>query len=102
MYRKLTDWKLTGLWVYGDLWSFRDPANVWMCGAIEDVQHFLLECPNYHVPRETLRQSLLLRCGIADFDTEILLSVTDDEDLKDIRPLIWDQLDMYITQTKRF
>ena len=26
----------------------------------------------------------------------------DDEDLKDIRPLIWDQLDMYITQTKRF
>ena len=72
------------------------------CGAIEDVQHFLLECPNYHVPRETLRQSLLLSCGIADFDTEILLSVTDDEDLKDIRPLIWDQLDMYITQTKRF
>ena len=44
----------------------------------------------------------LLSCGIADFDTEILLSVTDDEDLKDIRPLIWDQLDMYITQTKRF
>ena len=56
------------------------------CGAIEDVQHFLLECPNYHVPRETLRQSLLLSCGIADFDTEILSSVTDDEDLKDIRP----------------
>ena len=72
------------------------------CGAIEDVQHFLLECPNYHVPRETLRQSLLLSCGIADFDAEILLTVTDDEDLKDIRPLIWDQLDMYITQTKRF
>ena len=72
------------------------------CGAIEDVQHFLLECINYHVPRETLRQSLLLSCGIADYDTEILLSVTDDEDLKDIRPLIWDQLDMYITQTKRF
>ena len=71
-------------------------------GAIEDVQHFLLECPNYHVPRETLRQSLLLSCGIADFDAEILLTVTDDEDLKDIRPLIWDQLDMYITQTKRF
>ena len=71
-------------------------------GAIEDVQHFLLECPNYHVPRETLSQSLLLSGGIADFDTEILLSVTDDEDLKDIRPLIWDQLDMYITQTKRF
>ena len=71
------------------------------CGAIEDVQHFLLECPNYHVPRETLRQSLLLSCGIADFDAEILLTVTDDEDLKDIRPLIWDQLDMYITQTKR-
>ena len=21
------------------------------CGAIEDVQHFLLECPNYHVSR---------------------------------------------------
>ena len=37
-----------------------------------------------------------------DFDAEILLTVTDDEDLKDIRPLIWDQLDMYITQTKRF
>ena len=54
------------------------------------------------MPRETLRMSLLLSCGIADFDTEILLSVTDDEDLKDIRPLIWDQLDMYITQTKRF
>ena len=74
------------------------------CGAtcIEDVQHFLLECPNYHVPRETLRRSLLLMSGIADFDTEIFLSVTDDEDLKDIRPLIWDQLDMYITQTKRF
>ena len=52
---------------------------------IEDVQHFLLECPNYHVPRETLRQSLLLSCGIADFDAEILLTVTDDEDLKDIR-----------------
>ena len=47
-------------------------------------------------------QSLLLSCGIADFDAEILLTVTDDEDLKDIRPLIWDQLDMYITQTKRF
>ena len=70
------------------------------CGAIEDVQHFLLECPNYHVPRETLRRSLLLSCG--NFDIEILLSVTYDEDLKDIRPLIWDQLDMYITQTKRF
>ena len=36
------------------------------------------------------------------YRTEILLSVTDDEDLKDISPLIWDQLDMYITQTKRF
>ena len=54
------------------------------------------------MPRETLRQSLLLSCGIADFDTEILLSVTDDEDLKDIRPLIWDQLDMYITQQRGF
>ena len=72
------------------------------CKAIEDVQHFLLECPSYHVPRETLRRSLLLSCGIEDFDTEIVLSVTDDKDLKDIRPLIWDQLDMYITQTKRF
>ena len=72
------------------------------CGAIEDAQHFLLECPNYHVPREILKWSLLLSCGIADFDTEILLSVTDDEDLKEIRPLIWDQLGMYITQTKRF
>ena len=50
------------------------------------TQHFLLECPNYHVPRETLGQSLLLSCGIADFDAEILLTVTDDEDLKDIRP----------------
>ena len=72
------------------------------CGAKEDVQNSLLECPNYHVPRETLRQSILLSCGIADFGTEVLLLVTDDEDLKDIRPLIWDQLDMYITQTKRF
>ena len=89
--------------------TFRTFFQVWpnanspqSSGAIEDVQHFLLECPNYHVPRETLRRSLFLSCGIADFDTEILLSVTDDEDLKDIRPLIWDQLDMYITQTKRF
>ena len=48
------------------------------CGAIEDVQHFLLECPNYHVPRETLRQSLLLSCGIADFDTEIVLQINPD------------------------
>ena len=68
------------------------------------VQHFLLECLNFHVPRETLRRSLLLSCGITDFGTEILLSVTNDEDLKDILPLIWGQLDMYITQpeTKRF
>ena len=60
-----------------------------------------MECPNYHVPRETSRRSLFLSCGTANFATEILLSVTDDEDLKDIRPLIWDQLDMCITQTKR-
>ena len=52
------------------------------------------------LPMMTLKINDIIK--IADFDTEILLSVTDDEDLKDIRPLIWDQLDMYITQTKRF
>ena len=78
------------------------PGWVTTLFLIEDVQHFLFKCPNYHVPRETLRRSLLLSCGIPDFDTEILLSVTDDENLKDICPLMWDQLDMYITQAKRF
>ena len=72
------------------------------CVAIEDLQHFLLECPNYHVPRTTLKRSLLLSCGIADFDTEILLSVTDDEDLKDIRPLIWDQLTCKLPKQRCF
>ena len=55
-----------------------------------------------NVPRENLRQSVLLSCGIRDLGTEILLSVTDDEELKELHPLIWDQLDMYITETKRF
>ena len=71
-------------------------------GAIEDVQHFPEECQNYSVPWKALTQSLLLSCGIANFGTETLLSVTDDEDLKDIPPLKWGQVDKYITKTRRF
>ena len=71
------------------------------CGAIEDIQHFLFECPNYSMQREKFKQSVLLSCGIRDIDTELLFSVTE-EDLKELHPLTLNQLDTYIDETKRF
>ena len=71
------------------------------CGAIGDIQHFLFECPNYSMQRETFKQSVLLICGIRNIDTELLFSVTE-EDLKEFHPLILNQLDTYIDETKRF
>ena len=71
------------------------------CGAIEDIQHFLFECPKYSMQREKFKQSVLLSCGIRDIDTELLFSVPE-EDLKELHPLILNQLDTYIDETKRF
>ena len=65
------------------------------CGAIEDIRHFLFECPNYSMQREKFKQSVLLSCGIRDIDTALLFSVTE-EDLKELHPLILNQLDTYI------
>ena len=51
--------------------------------------------------REKFKQSVLLSCGIRDIDTELLFSVPE-EDLKELHPLILNQLDTYIDETKRF
>ena len=51
--------------------------------------------------RETFKQSVLLICGIRKIDTELLFSVAE-EDLKEFHPLILNQLDTYIDETKRF
>ena len=73
------------------------------CGAIDDIQHFPFECPNYSMQREKFKQSVLLSCGIRNIDTElhVLFSVTE-EDLKELHPLILNQLDTYTDETKRF
>ena len=48
------------------------------CGAIEDIQHFLFECPNYSMQREKFKRSVLLSCGIRNIDTELLFSVAEE------------------------
>ena len=69
------------------------------CGAIEVIQQFLLECPNYSMQREKFKQSVLLSCGIRNIDTELLFSVTE-EDLKELHPLILNQLDNTLMKQK--
>ena len=48
--------------------------------------------------REKFKQSVFLSCGIRDIDTELLFSVTE-EDLKELHPLILNQLDTYTDET---
>ena len=43
--------------------------------------------------REKFKQSVLLSCGISNIDTELLFSVAKEEDLKELHPLILNQLD---------
>ena len=69
------------------------------CGAIEDIQQFLLECPNFSMQREKFKQSVLLSCGTRTIDTELLFSVTED-DLKELHPLILNQLDNTLMKQK--
>ena len=71
------------------------------CGAIEDILNFLFECPNYNMQREKFKQSVLLSCGIRNIDTELLFSVTKGN-LKELQPLILNQLDTYTDETNRF
>ena len=51
--------------------------------------------------REKFKQSVLLSCEMRKIDTELLFSVTE-EDPKELHPLILNQLDTYIDETKRF
>ena len=44
-----------------------------VCGDIETVQHFILECPLYEDTRQKLQKNLFLLLGIPYLDMDLLL-----------------------------
>ena len=72
------------------------------CGEIETVKHFLLECELYENEREKLRSNLFRSCGIAQFDMNILLDLKPDDEFKEWRSSILEELEAFVVETKRF
>ena len=67
------------------------------CGRNETINHFFIECPQYHLPRVVLIENLT-QINI-NFNLETLLHGTRDS-LLDLRLICL--LDTFITATKRF
>ena len=65
------------------------------CGEIESVKHFLLECEIYENEREKLRSNLF-SCGITHFDMNVLLDLRPDDEFKEWRSSILEELETFV------
>ena len=72
------------------------------CGEIESVKHFLLECEIYENEREKLRSNLFRSCGITHFDMNVLLDLRPDDEFKEWRSSILEELETFVVESKRF
>ena len=65
-----------------------------VCGDIETVQHFILECPLYEDNRQKLQKNLFLQLGIPYLDMDLLLGYSENENLSGWRESViymnWD------------
>ena len=54
-----------------------------VCGEIETVQHFILECPLYEDKgkRQKLQKNLFLLLGIPHLDMDLLLGYSENENI---------------------
>ena len=59
-----------------------------VCGEIETVQHFILECPLYEDNRQRLQKNLFLQLGIPYLDMDLLLCYSENENISGWRESI--------------
>ena len=72
-----------------------------VCGEIETVQHFILECPLYEDNRQRLQKNLFLQLGIPYLDMDLLLGYSENENISGWRESIICELGQYIANTGR-
>ena len=82
--------------------GLKDSKECSGCGDVESVPHFLLSCLEYENQRETMRMNLFRAAGIVRLDLNMLLSARPDDDYKDVRGLILEELESFIKESKRF
>ena len=67
-----------------------------VCGDIETVQHFILECPLYEDNRQKLQKNLFLQLGIPYLDMDLLLGNSENENLSSWRESVVCELGQYL------
>ncbi|MCW4346280.1 MAG: ribonuclease H family protein [Candidatus Thiodiazotropha endolucinida] len=72
------------------------------CGAVESVNHYLLECPKHENAREIMRRRLFENCGIIHLNLHVLLDANPEDELNDWRSTILTELENFVGETKRF
>ncbi|MEW8548387.1 MAG: reverse transcriptase domain-containing protein [Candidatus Thiodiazotropha sp.] len=77
-------------------------SNECMCGAIESVSHYLIDCPLYENEREIMRKRLFQSCGIPQLDMNLLLMAKKEDEFKEWRNCILTELETYVATTERF
>ena len=70
-----------------------------VCGDIEIVQHFILECPLYEDNRQKLQKNLFLQLGIPYLDMDLLLGYSENENLSGWRESVICELEQYTANT---
>ena len=72
-----------------------------VCGDIETVQHFILECPLYEDNRQKLQKNLFQKLVIPYLDMDLLLGYSENENLSGWRESVICELGQYIANTGR-
>ena len=71
------------------------------CGYVtEDTEHFLLQCPLYHIQRQNMLQSLSQHGNVNDLDVQTLLYGNEEYSLL-VNQAIFDAVHQYILLTDR-
>ena len=72
-----------------------------VCGDIETVHHFILECPLYEDNHQKLQKNLFLQLGIPILDMDLLFSYSENENFSGWRESVLYELGQYIANTGR-
>ena len=81
------------------LYTFRTDC---ICGEIETIEHYLLNCENYFNEREKMKTTLFKHAGIVELSTELLLGCNDTDLKKEFDLTILSALGDFITQDCTF